>query len=99
MYAIVKTGGKQYIVEKGDVLKVEKLNSEIGDTVELDVLCISDDGNLNTETSNSKVNAKVLNHGKGKKVKVFKFKSKKNYRKRKGHRQPFTEIEVTDIIA
>lgn len=99
MYAIVQTGGKQYMVQKGDVLKVEKLNQEVGDVVDFDCLCISDGGNLNTETSKSKVSAKVLNHGRGKKVRVFKYKSKKNYRKRKGHRQPFTEVEITDIQA
>jgi large subunit ribosomal protein L21 len=95
MYAVIKTGGKQYKVENGTLLKVEKLCANEGDTVELPVICIRDDeGNLKTEGT---VKAKVLKHGKHKKVLVFKYKPKKNYKRLNGHRQPFTLLKIEEI--
>lgn len=101
MYAIVKTGGKQYMVNEGDVLEVEKLMSSEGDTVELEVLAVSNDGDVKTgaDAKNSKVTAKVLEHGRGSKIIVFKYKPKKDYRKKKGHRQPYTKIQIEKIEA
>lgn len=100
MYAIIETGGKQYQVSEGDMLKVEKLSVAEGETVELDkVLAISKDGELNVGKPwlDTKVTAKVVKHGKGKKITVFKYKPKKNYRRKQGHRQPFTEIQIEKI--
>jgi len=100
MYAIIETGGKQYQVCEGDVLKVEKLSVAEGKTVELDkVLAISKDDKLTVGKPwlDAKVTAKVLKHGKGDKIIVFKYKPKKNYRRKQGHRQPFTEIQIEKI--
>lgn len=95
MYAVIKTGGKQYKVENGTLLKVEKLCANEGDVVELPVICIRDDeGNLKTQGT---VKAKVLKHGKHKKVLVFKYKPKKNYKRLNGHRQPFTLLKIEEI--
>jgi large subunit ribosomal protein L21 len=97
MYAVIKTGGKQYRVEVGNKLKVEKLNANVGDTVEFEALMVRDDqGNLHVDKG--KVIAEVKAHGLGKKVIVFKYRPKKNYRRWKGHRQPYTEIEIKEII-
>ncbi|NPA32623.1 MAG: 50S ribosomal protein L21, partial [Aquificae bacterium] len=96
MYAVIKTGGKQYRVEEGMKLKVEKLPYEVGQTVEFDALMIKkDDGSV--ELNKGKVVAKILAHGKGKKLIVFKYRPKKNYRRWKGHRQPYTEIQIEKI--
>lgn len=102
MYAIIRTGGKQYRVHEGDILNVEKLDAHEGATVELnEVLAISDDdNNLRVGTpilEGAKVEAQVLKHGKGKKIIVFKYKPKKNYRRKYGHRQPYTQIRITKI--
>ena len=97
MYAIIKTGGKQYMVEQGNKLKVEKLNVAEGDTVDLEVVAVSENGQLKTDAG--KVTAKVLSHGKDKKIIIFKYKAKKDYRRKKGHRQPFTEIEIQSVQA
>ena len=97
MYAIIKTGGKQYMVEQGNKLKVEKLNVAEGDAVDLEVVAVSENGQL--KTGAGKVTAKVLSHGKDKKIIVFKYKAKKDYRRKKGHRQPFTEIEIQSVQA
>lgn len=103
MYAVIKTGGKQYRVQEGDILRVEKLKAEEGQTFEFDeVLAISKDNDLTVGTpyvEGAKVEAKVLGQGKDKKIIVFKYKAKKNYRKKQGHRQPFTEIQITKINA
>ena len=101
MYAIVKTGGKQYMVEQGNKISVEKLNVVEGDTVSLEVVALSENGAVKTgdAAANSKVTAKVLSHGKGKKLIVFKYKPKKDYRKKKGHRQPYTRLEIESIQA
>ncbi|RMH08639.1 MAG: 50S ribosomal protein L21 [Aquificota bacterium] len=96
MYAVIETGGKQYKVEKGAKLKVEKLPYEPGSEVVLPALALrKEDGTL--ELGKGKVVAEVLSHGKHKKVIVFKFRAKKNYKRWRGHRQPYTEIVVKDI--
>ncbi|RUT62216.1 50S ribosomal protein L21 [Clostridium botulinum] len=102
MYAVVVTGGKQYKVAEGDVLFVEKLTADVDSTVELDnVLLVGKD---NGETvvgkpmvEGAKVTAKVLAQGKAKKVVVFKYKPKKDYRKKQGHRQPYTKIQIEKL--
>jgi large subunit ribosomal protein L21 len=104
MYAVVLTGGKQYRVQEGDVLFVEKLNAEVDATVELnEVLAVSKaDGELvvgKPVVEGAKVVAKVVAQGKAKKVIVFKYKRKKDYRRKQGHRQPFTKIVVEKIEA
>ena len=101
MYAIVKTGGKQYMVEQGNKILVEKLNVAEGDTVSLEVVALSENGAVKTgaAAASAKVTAKVLSHGKGKKLIVFKYKPKKDYRKKKGHRQPYTQLEIESIQA
>jgi len=100
MYAIVKTGGKQYRVAEGDVLNVEKLDAEIGAEVSLDVLMLVDGESVvvgKPVVANANVTAKVVEHGKGQKVIVFKYKPKKDYRKKQGHRQPYTKLEIVSV--
>ena len=101
MYAVIKTGGKQYKVEKGDKLKVEKLDTEAGKKVKIsDVLMLVDGDNVTVGTplvKGAKVTAKVENHGRGPKVKIVKFRRRKHSRKQMGHRQAYTEISITDI--
>jgi len=103
MYAIIETGGKQYRVSEGDTLFVEKLPAETGETYVLDrVLAVEKDGQLKVGTpvvEGARVVCKVEKHGRGKKIIVFKYKPKKNYRRKKGHRQPFTRIVVEKIEA
>lgn len=101
MYAIILTGGKQYKVEEGKTVKVEALNAEVGSKVVFDAVLLSNDGNIVVADDKLKaaVEAEVTFNGKGKKVVIFKYKSKKNERKRQGHRQPYTEIKVTKIKA
>ena len=102
MYAIIETGGKQYRVKEGDVLRVEKLNAEEGSTVDIDrVLLLSKDGGVKAGApylKGAKVVLEIIKHGKGRKIIVFKYKPKKNYRRKKGHRQPFTEVIVKNIV-
>ena len=100
MYAIIRTGGKQYNVSVGDEIVVEKLNAEVGDVVSFDVLMLVDDNGVKIGTpvvKGASANAKVIEHCKGKKVVVFKYKPKKNYRKKQGHRQPYTKVKVTAL--
>lgn len=103
MYAIIRTGGKQYRVSEGDVLNVEKLNVEEGQEVVFDeVLTVVNDGDVKVGTptvAGAKVTAKVAKQGKADKIFVFKYRAKSNYRKRQGHRQPFTQVEITSIEA
>ncbi|MDD2569143.1 MAG: 50S ribosomal protein L21 [Clostridia bacterium] len=103
MYAIIESGGKQYKVAEGDVVRVELLKAEVGETIELDrVLAINGDAGMqlgNPVVEGAKVSAKVIEHGKGKKVVVFRYKAKKNVRKKNGHRQPFTALEIQKINA
>lgn len=102
MYAIIETGGKQYRVQNGDVLFVEKIDVEEGEKVNFDrVLLISNEGKIEAGkpyVENAKVEATVLENGKAKKIVVFKYKAKKNYRKKQGHRQPFTKVKIESII-
>jgi len=99
MYAIVKTGGKQYRVEKGQTLLVERLPEEAGATVTLEpILFRSDEAVFDKDgLAKVKVDAKVIEHVRGPKLRVFKFKPKRGYKRRTGHRQELTRIEVTDI--
>ncbi|WP_461207249.1 50S ribosomal protein L21 [Clostridium sp. DL1XJH146] len=103
MYAVVKTGGKQYRVQEGDVLFVEKLDVEVDSTVELnEVLAVSKEGNFvvgNPVVEGAKVVAKVLKQGKEKKVVVFKYRAKLDFRKKNGHRQPYTKLQIEKIEA
>ena len=100
MYAVVKTGGKQYRVAVGDKLKVESINAEEGDKVTLDhVLMIADgdDVQVGAPTLDSSVEATVLANGRGKKLRIVKFRRRQNSRTRTGHRQNYTELEITSI--
>ena len=101
MYAVIKTGGKQYKVAAGDYLKVEKLDGDVGSKVEIDkILMVADGDNVTIGSplvAGAKVNATVLSHGKGDKVMIFKFHRRKHYRKTQGHRQSYTEIQIDDI--
>lgn len=100
MYAIVKTGGKQYKVTKGLIFETELLDAEVNSTVELEVVLAADDnGNVvaGNDTANAKVSATVVEHGKGKKINIFTYKAKKNIRKRQGHRQPYTKLKIDEI--
>jgi large subunit ribosomal protein L21 len=103
MYAVLATGGKQYRVKEGDVLFVEKLNAEVDTTVELnEVLAVETEDGIKVGTpvvEGAKVTAKVLAQGKAKKVIVFKYKAKKDYRKKNGHRQPYTKLVIEKIEA
>lgn len=101
MYAIIQTGGKQYMVSEGTELRVEKLNGNEGDSIDLQVIALNNGDDLLTADSvaNSKVTAKIVEHGKGKKIIVFKYKAKKNYRVKQGHRQPYTKISIESIQA
>ncbi|HSQ33420.1 MAG TPA: 50S ribosomal protein L21 [Peptostreptococcaceae bacterium] len=103
MYAIVKTGGKQYRVSEGDVIFVEKLEVNEGDVVTLDeVLACSKEGNLvlgSPVVEGVSVQAKVVEQGRGKKIIVFKYKAKKDYRKKQGHRQAYTKLLIEKINA
>ena len=100
MYAIVVTGGKQYKVEKDMIFKVEKLDVEDGAKVQLPVIMLSDEGNTlaGDAVKSAYVEAEVLGNGKDKKVIVYKYKAKKNERKRQGHRQPYSTLKVLDIV-
>lgn len=101
MFAIVQTGGKQYKVSVNDVITVEKLDLEVGAEVKLDCLLISDNGKVvagNPVVKGAAVTAQVLAHGKGDKIVVFKYKPKKNERKKQGHRQPFTQLKILSIV-
>lgn len=103
MYAIIQTGGKQYRVAPGDVLRVERLPGERGDAVQLDqVLLVTEDGGevrVGTPlVENASVKGEIVRQGKAKKVLVFKKKRRKNYRRKQGHRQLFTAVQIQEII-
>ena len=102
MYAVIQSGGKQYTVRPGESLDVEKLEGEVGAQVELrDVLMVADGDDVKVgapSVDGARVVAEIVEHGKHKKVTVFKYKSKIRYRKRTGHRQQFTRLRVTDIL-
>lgn len=101
MYAIIESCGKQYKVTEGDVVFFEKLDAEEGKKVTFDkVILVSDEGKVKVGApyvKGAKVEGKVVSHGKGKKIIVFKMKPKKNYRRKQGHRQPYTKVEITSI--
>lgn len=103
MYAVIATGGKQYRVTEGETLKVEKLAGEEGSEIKLDqVLMVADGDNIQVGTpllEKGSVTAKIKSHGRGKKVEIIKFRRRKHHRKQMGHRQDYTEIEVTKIKA
>ena len=101
MYAIIETGGKQYRVQEGDTVFVEKLNVQEGESVNFEkVLVVSAEDGLKVGTpvvEGANVTGTVVENGKGKKVIIFKYKSKKDYRKKQGHRQPFTKVKIEKI--
>ena len=103
MYAVIKTGGKQYRVAKGDSLKVETIAAEEGSSIELDeVLMVANGDDIKVGTplvDGGKVTATVKAHGRAKKIEIIKFRRRKHHDKQMGHRQNFTEIEITDISA
>jgi large subunit ribosomal protein L21 len=103
MYAVIKTGGKQYKVAAGDKLKVEKLTGDVGSTVVIDKVLLIADGETTTIgaplVAGAKVNATVVSHGRGDKVMIFKMRRRKHYRKTQGHRQSYTEIQIDTISA
>lgn len=102
MYAVVLTGGKQYRVQEGDVIYVEKLNADVDSSVKLDVLAVGKEEGLvigKPVVEGASVEAKVLGEGKAKKIIVFKYKRKKDYRRKQGHRQPYTKLQIEKINA
>ena len=103
MYAIIETGGKQYKVQEGDVLYIEKLHAFEGDVVTFDkVFLISSESGIVIGAplvAGATVSAKVDRHGKGEKILIFKYKAKKNYRRKQGHRQPYTKVTIDKILA
>lgn len=103
MYAIIETGGKQYKVQEGDILFIEKLSANEGDAFVFEkVLAVSDEGSLKTGNpivDGVSVTAKVLAHGKGKKIIIYKYKAKKTERRKNGHRQPYTRVQIQAIQA
>lgn len=103
MYAVIRSGGKQYRVAEGDVLRVEKLDAETGATVEFDqVLLVAGDGDVKVGTpllEGGRVAAEVLAQGRGRKIEVVKFKRRKDYQRHYGHRQHYTEVRITGIQA
>ena len=100
MYAIVENGSKQYKAEVGQVIRFEKLSANVGDKVEFSVLMVSDENGVKVaeEAKAFKVVGEVLEQGKDKKIIVFKYKAKKNERKKQGHRQPFTAVKILEIV-
>lgn len=102
MYAIMKTGGKQYKVGEGNIIKVEKLPAEVGEKITFEEIIFLTDGEGNVKIgdphiSGAKVIAEVLEQGRDKKIVVYKYKKRKNYHKKQGHRQPFTRIKIEKI--
>ena len=100
MYAIIATGGKQYRVSEGDMIYIEKIDAQVDSTVSFDVLLVGNDGDVKIGTpvvEGVKVEGKVVGQIRGEKIVVYKYKSKKNYRRKQGHRQPYTKVEITKI--
>ena len=100
MYAIIATGGKQYRVSEGDVIYIEKIDAEVDSTVSFDVLLVGNEGDVKVGTpvlEGVKAEGKVVAQGRGEKIIVFKYKAKKNYRRKQGHRQPYTKLTVVSI--
>jgi large subunit ribosomal protein L21 len=102
MYAIIAAGGKQYRVSQGDVIYIDKVDQEADSAISFDVLMISADDGIkvgNPVLDGAKVEGKVVSQVKGEKIRIYKYKSKKNYHRRAGHRQPYTKVEITAINA
>ena len=101
MYAIIATGGKQYRVSEGDILYIEKLEADLDSEVTFPVLFLGGDKVVagTPVVEGASVTGKVLQHGRSQKIVIYKFKAKKNYRRKQGHRQPFTKVEITAITA
>ncbi len=102
MYAIIAAGGRQYRVSQGDVIYIDKVQQEADSVISFDVLMIGGDGEVkvgNPVLAGAKVEGKVLGQVKGEKIIVYKYKSKKNYARKSGHRQPYTKVEITGINA
>ena len=103
MYAVVAAGGKQYKVEEGDVLRIEKVDGNVGDSLTFDkVLLVADGENLSVGqpvVENASVGAQIVEQGKSKKIIVFKYKRRKRYRRTQGHRQPYTAVKIDSISA
>ena len=101
MYAIVANGNKQYKAEVGSTIKFEKLQANVGDKVEFEVLMLADENGVKVaeEAKAFKAVGEVVEQGKAKKIVVFKYKAKKNERKKQGHRQPFTSVKILEIAA
>lgn len=99
MFAIIKSGGKQYRVSEGEILKLESIAAEPGETVELPVMLTGGDSVKVGKpfVEGAKVKAEVLAHGRGAKMHIYKFKAKANYRRKTGHRQPYTEVRITGL--
>lgn len=100
MYAVIKTGGKQYRVKSGDKIFIEKLVGNVGDAVSFDQVLLLGGESVKLGkpvVAGAKVEGKILEHGRGEKVIIFKFRRRKNYRRKTGHRQPFTAVQITDI--
>jgi len=103
MLAVIKTGGKQYLVSKGDKIKIEKIEKKEGEEVIFDEVLLIQDKKNNIKigtpfVKGAKVKAKVLKQARAKKVEIFKYKPKKRYKVKKGHRQPYTEVEILEIL-
>ena len=101
MYAVIETGGKQYRVQEGDIITIEKIKAEVGETVAFDKVLVLSDGNdvkVGTPYLDAAVTGSVVEHGKGQKVIIFKYKAKKDYRKKQGHRQPYTMVKIESLI-
>ena len=102
MYAIISAGNKQYRVSQGETIYIDKVNQEDGSTISFDVLMVENNGEIkvgNPTVAGAKVEGKVLGQVKGEKITIYKYKSKKNYHRKAGHRQPYTKVEITAINA
>ena len=100
MYAVIETGGKQYRVQEGDIITIEKIKAEVGETVAFDKVLVLSDGKdvkVGTPYLDAAVTGSVVEHGKGQKVIIFKYKAKKDYRKKQGHRQPYTMVKIESL--
>lgn len=100
MYAVIETGGKQYRVQEGDIITIEKIKAEVGEAVAFDKVLVLSDGKdvkVGTPYLDATVTGSVVEHGKGQKVIIFKYKAKKDYRKKQGHRQPYTMVKIESL--